>query len=189
VNQYVFVHPLGVCESPNVGEGSRIWAFAHVLPGAVIGRQANICDYCFVENDVVLGEGVTVKTHVSLWDGLHVEDNVFIGPSAVFANDKHPRSKRYKSPLRTFLRRGCSIGAGAVILPGIEIGHHAMVGAGAVVTKDVPPFTLVVGNPALPKGLVCVCGTLLEGPPGARRCPQGGWQGGEPSEGMKCPVV
>lgn len=189
MNQDVYVHPLGVCESLKVGEGSRIWAFAHVLPGAVIGRQANICDHCFVENDVVLGDGVTVKTHVSLWDGLRVEDHVFIGPSAVFANDKHPRSKRYKPSLRTVLRRGCSIGAGAVILPGIVIGHHAMVGAGAVVTKDVPPFTLVLGNPAVPKGLVCVCGAVLEGAPGAWRCPQGGWQGSQPSEGMQCPTV
>ena len=185
----VYVHSLGLCESQHVGEGTRIWAFAHVLPGAVIGRHVNICDHCFVENDVVLGDEVTVKCHVALWDGLRVEGNVFIGPSAVFANDKHPRSRRHVPPLRTFLRGGCSIGAGAVILPGVEVGPHAMVAAGAVVTRNVPSFALVVGNPATVRGLVCLCGAPLEGKPGSWRCSKGDWEGAEPSGSMRCSLA
>lgn len=180
------VHPQGICESSNVGERSRIWAFAHVLPGAVIGREANICDYCFIENDVVLGDHVTVKCHVALWDGLRVEDGVFIGPSAVFANDKYPRSKRRVDFLPTVLRRGCSIGAGAVILPGVEVGEYAMVAAGAVVTRNVPPFTLTAGNPARPRGLVCVCGAPLLGEHNFFRCSKGDWQGEYPTQDIRC---
>jgi acetyltransferase-like isoleucine patch superfamily enzyme len=154
-----------------------------------MGRKANICDHCFVENDVVLGDEVTVKCHVALWDGLRVEDKVFIGPSAVFANDKHPRSWRHVTALRTQLRQGCSIGAGAVILPGVEVGAYAMVAAGAVVTKDVPPFSLVVGNPAAVRGLVCVCGAPLVGQPGSWLCSKGDWEGVEPSEYMQCALA
>jgi len=170
----------------NVGQGSRIWAFAHVLPGAVIGRDANICDYVFLENDVVLGDRVTVKCHVAVWDGLRVGDDVFIGPGVCFTNDKSPRSKRHKPALRTTIGRGASLGAGAVILPGLTVGEYAMVGAGAVVTRDVPPFTLVTGNPARPRGLVCVCGRALAREGELLRCAGGGWSGQAPSPAMEC---
>ena len=144
-----FVHAAGLCESDEIGAGTRVWAFAHVLPGAKIGKNCNICDHVFVENDVVVGDNVTVKCGVQLWDGLRVADDVFIGPNATFANDKYPRSKRYPEAfLNTIVEKGASIGANATILPGLRIGVGAMVGAGAVVTKDVPDHTLVVGNPA-----------------------------------------
>ena len=144
-----FVHPNALCETAAVGAGTRIWAFAHILSGAKLGRDCNICDGVFVENDVVVGDRVTVKCGVQLWDGITVEDDVFVGPNATFTNDRFPRSKVYpKSFLRTVLRRGASIGANATLLPGIEVGIGAMVGAGAVVTRSVPPNAIVVGNPA-----------------------------------------
>lgn len=144
-----FVHPQALCESRSIGEDTRIWAFAHVLPGAVIGRDCNICDHVFIENDVVVGDRVTIKSGVQLWDGLRVADDVFIGPNATFSNDKFPRSKHHQSaPLQTHIAAGASIGAGATILPGLRIGTGAMVGAGAVVTHDVPARTIVSGNPA-----------------------------------------
>ncbi len=150
-----FVHPQGICESTQVGEGSRVWAFAHVLPGAVIGSDCNICDHVFVENDVVVGDRVTVKCGVQLWDGLRIGDDVFIGPNVTFTNDRFPRSKQYPEEfLRTVVASGASIGGGAVILPGVRIGRGAMVGAGAVVTKDVPANAVVIGNPARIRGYV-----------------------------------
>ncbi len=150
-----FLHPQGICESASIGPGTRIWAFAHVLPGAAIGANCNICDHVFIENDVVVGNRVTVKCGVQLWDGLRVADDVFIGPNATFTNDKHPRSKQFPSKFAvTTLRRGCSVGANATILPGVTLGEGAMVGAGAVVTKDVPPWAIVTGNPARIVGFV-----------------------------------
>jgi acetyltransferase-like isoleucine patch superfamily enzyme/dTDP-4-dehydrorhamnose 3,5-epimerase-like enzyme len=149
-----FVHPQAICESNTIGTDTRIWAFAHVLPGATIGRDCNICDHVFIENDVVLGDRVTVKSGVQLWDGLRVADDVFIGPNATFSNDKYPRSKQYQPALQTFIGRGASIGAGATILPGLRIGPRAMVGAGSVVTHDVPQRALVSGNPARIVGYV-----------------------------------
>lgn len=149
VTKNFFVHEQAICESMKVGRGSRIWAFAHVLPGAAIGEDCNICDNVFVENDVVMGDRVTVKCGVQLWDGLRVENDVFIGPNATFANDIFPRSKIYPQQfLQTVLRQGCSVGANATILPGVEIGRGAMIGAGAVVTRSVPPNAIAVGNPA-----------------------------------------
>ena len=143
------VHPQGICESGAIGDGTRIWAFAHVLPGARIGSDCNICDGVFIENDVVLGDRVTVKCGVQLWDGLYVEDDVFIGPNASFSNDKYPRSKDHTRPLEvTRIGRGASVGANCTVLPGITIGRSAMVGAGSVVTRDVPPYAIVAGNPA-----------------------------------------
>lgn len=145
----VFIHPNAICETRDVGEGTRIWAFAHVLPKARIGRDVNICDGVFVENDVVVGDRVTVKGGVQLWDGLRLEDDVFIGPNATFTNDPFPRSKVYPSQYAvTRVERGASVGGGAVVLPGVTVGEGAVVGAGAVVTKDVPPHAIVVGNPA-----------------------------------------
>jgi acetyltransferase-like isoleucine patch superfamily enzyme/dTDP-4-dehydrorhamnose 3,5-epimerase-like enzyme len=145
-----FVHPQGLCESVTVGDGTRVWAFAHVLPGARIGADCNICDHVFVENDVVVGDRVTVKCGVQLWDGLRVADDVFIGPNVSFSNDKYPKSKEYASRvlLQTHIGRGASIGGGAAILPGLRIGARAMVGAGSVVTHDVPARAIVSGNPA-----------------------------------------
>lgn len=144
-----FVHEKAICESESVGRGTRIWAFAHVLPHAVIGADCNICDGVFIENDVVIGDRVTIKSGVQLWDGLRVEDDVFIGPNATFTNDRYPRSKAYPEKfLQTVVRNGASIGANATILPGLEICAGAMVGAGAVVTRPVPPNAIAVGNPA-----------------------------------------
>lgn len=150
-----FVHPKALCETSHVGVGTRIWAFVHILPGARLGRDCNICDGVFIENDVVIGDRVTVKCGVQLWDGVTIEDDVFIGPNATFTNDPFPRSKVYpKQFSRTVIRRGASIGANATILPDIEIGAGAMVGAGAVVTHTVPPNAIVVGNPARITGYV-----------------------------------
>ncbi len=144
-----FKHAKALVESKAIGARTRIWAFTHILKGARLGKDCNICDHVFIENDVVLGDRVTVKCGVQLWDGLRVEDDVFIGPNATFTNDPHPRSKRHLSryPV-TRLEKGCSIGANATLLPGITIGRGAMVGAGAVVTRDVRARTLVTGSPA-----------------------------------------
>jgi len=151
----LFVHPQGICESKQVGEGTRVWAFAHVLPGAVIGRDCNICDHVFVENDVVIGDRVTVKCGVQVWDGVELGDDVFVGPNVTFTNDPFPRSKQYPEHFaRTVVAPGASLGGGSVILPGVRIGRGAMVGAGAVVTKDVPANAIVVGNPARIRGYV-----------------------------------
>jgi UDP-2-acetamido-3-amino-2,3-dideoxy-glucuronate N-acetyltransferase len=144
-----FVHPNGLNESSDVGEGTRIWAFAHVLPGARIGRNCNICDHVFIEGDVTIGDNVTIKCGVQLWSGLRVGNGVFIGPNATFTNDPFPRSKRHLEAFpQTTLEDGCSIGANVTILPGLTIGRNAMVGAGSVVTQSVPPFAIVKGNPA-----------------------------------------
>jgi len=145
----VFVHPQALCESSQVGADTRVWAFAHVLPDAVIGTGCNICDGVFIENDVVVGDRVTVKCGVQLWDGIRIGDDVFIGPNATFTNDPFPRSRQRPDAFAvTLVEAGASIGANATILPGIRIGQHAMVGAGSVVTKDVPPNAKVAGNPA-----------------------------------------
>lgn len=158
-----FKHKTALVESTNIGKDSRIWAFTHILPGATIGESANICDFCFIENDVVIGNDVTVKCGVYLWDGISVEDNVMIGPSAVFTNDRYHRSKNTNYKLeKTVLKKGCSIGANATVIAGVTIGEHALVGAGAVVTHDVPNFALVYGNPATLRGFVCVCARKLE---------------------------
>jgi acetyltransferase-like isoleucine patch superfamily enzyme/dTDP-4-dehydrorhamnose 3,5-epimerase-like enzyme len=143
------VHPQALCESRKVGARTRIWAFAHILPGARIGADCNICDHTFIENDVVVGDRVTVKCGVQLWDGVRIEDDVFIGPNVTFSNDHFPRSrKKPKTFLTTVVKQGASIGANATILPGLTIGRGAMVGAGAVIVESVPPYAVVAGNPA-----------------------------------------
>lgn len=145
----VFVHPLADCLSTKIGAGTKVWQFTVVLPGAVIGRNCNINSHCFIENDVVMADNVTVKCGVYLWDGMRIESDVFIGPNATFTNDRFPRSKRYPAKfLPTHIKRGASVGAGAVILPGITIGENALIGAGAVVTKDVPSQSVVYGSSA-----------------------------------------
>lgn len=150
-----FKHAAALVESEHIGEGTRIWAFSHVLPGATIGSNCNICDHVFIENDVIIGDNVTVKCGVQVWDGVRLEDNVFVGPNATFTNDNFPRSKQYPERfLNITVCQGASIGANATILPGLVIGRNAMVGAGAVVTRDVPPNAIVVGNPATIKGYV-----------------------------------
>src|SRR5260370_272118 len=142
-----FQHPLAVVESSSIGENTRIWAFAHVLPGARIGRDCNICDHTFIENDVIVGDRGTVKCGVQLWDGLDVGDDVFIGPNATFTNDRFPRSSRHlEKPLRTCIRKGASVGANATVLPGLTIGENSMIGAGAVVTRNIPANAIVTGN-------------------------------------------
>ncbi len=143
-----FIHERAICESDTIGPGTRIWAFAHVMPGARIGADCNVCDHTYVEGDVIGGDRVTIKSGVYLWDGLRVEDDVFLGPMATFTNDRFPRSKQHFVYPVTTVRRGASIGAGAIILPGITVGTRAMVGAGAVVIQDVPDYAVVVGNPA-----------------------------------------
>lgn len=144
-----FRHPSAIVESTRIGARTRVWAFAHILPDAVIGEDCNICDHVFIENDVIVGNRVTVKCGVQLWDGVRLEDDVFVGPNATFTNDPFPRSRqRLEKFAQTVVRHGASIGANATILSGLTIGGGAMVGAGAVVTHDVPANAVVAGNPA-----------------------------------------
>lgn len=158
----ILIHPTALVATNKIGDGTRIWAFCNVLEGAAIGRNCNICDRCFIEGDVVLGDRVTVKCGVSLYDGLRLEDEVFVGPDVSFSNDPRPRSGVPLSPHpMTVIRTGASLGASSVILPGLTVGRFALVGAGSVVTRDVPDFALVYGNPARRKGSVCRCGTTL----------------------------
>ena len=137
------IHSLSDVQSKNIGEHTNIWQFCVVLPGAVIGDYCNICSHCFIENKVIVGNHVTVKCGVQLWDGIVIEDDVFIGPNVTFCNDKHPKSgnKDYKMEGVT-VKKGASIGAGSVILPGVTIGEGAMIAAGSVVVKDVPAGSL-----------------------------------------------
>jgi acetyltransferase-like isoleucine patch superfamily enzyme len=145
----MFIHPSSDVQSKHIGEGTHVWQYVVILPGAVIGRDGNICSHCFIENNVVIGDRVTVKCGVQLWDGITLEDDVFVGPNATFTNDLTPRSRNTASKLLpTLVKKGASIGANVTILPGLTIGEGAIVGAGTVVTKDVPPRTLVIGNPA-----------------------------------------
>ncbi len=167
MSEAVFVHPKGLCESGQIGAGSRIWAFAHVMKGAVAGADCNIGEGAFVEGGAVLGDRVTVKNGVYIWDGMTIEDEVFLGPGCVLTNRNRPRSRQGqegpKEPWDPILiRAGASIGAGAILVCPLVVGRYALVGAGAVVTKDVPDHGLVVGNPARLKGWVCECGAELD---------------------------
>lgn len=150
-----FRHPQALCESDKIGPRTRVWAFAHVLPGARIGSDCNICDGVFVENDVIVGDRTTIKCGVQLWDGVRLGNDVFVGPNATFTNDVFPRSRvQPPSFAETVVEDGASIGANATILPGVHIGSGAMIGAGTVVTRSVPPNAVVVGNPGRIKGYV-----------------------------------
>lgn len=143
------IHHLSDVQSESIGKDTTIWQYCVVLPDAKIGNNCNICSHCFIENNVVIGDRVTIKNGVFLWDGLRIEDDVFIGPGVVFSNDRYPRSKNRQARLeKIWIRRGASIGANATILPGVEIGENAMIGAGSVVTRDVPENAIVKGNPA-----------------------------------------
>jgi UDP-2-acetamido-3-amino-2,3-dideoxy-glucuronate N-acetyltransferase len=145
----IFIHPLSDVQSVIIGEDTRVWQFCVILPKAQIGARCNICANVFIENDVIIGNDVTIKNGVTLLDGIRLEDNVFIGPNVSFTNDRLPRSKKFPDQfLQTVIKAGASIGANATILPGITIGENAMVGAGTVVVKSVPPNCTVVGNPS-----------------------------------------
>lgn len=160
----VFVHPQALCESETVGEGTRIWAFAHVMKGSVLGAGCNICDHAFVESGAKLGDRVTVKNAVLIWDGIVIEDEVFLGPGACFTNVLNPRAahKRAADEFKpTLVRRGATVGANATIICGVTLHEHAFVAAGAVVNRDVPPHALVAGNPARLIGHMCERGERL----------------------------
>lgn len=144
-----FIHPLSDVQCDKIGAGTRIWQYVVILPGADIGERVNICSHCFIENDVVIGSGATIKSGVQLWDGLRIERDAFIGPNVTFTNDLYPRSGNTAFEcLRTYVRQGASIGGGSTILPGVTVGARSIVGAGSVVTKDVPADVVVAGNPA-----------------------------------------
>jgi UDP-2-acetamido-3-amino-2,3-dideoxy-glucuronate N-acetyltransferase len=182
----IFVHPHALCDSDQIGAGTQIWAFAHIMKGAVVGRDCNIGDHSFIEAGARIGDRVTVKNQAMVWDGVEIEDDVFIGPGVSFTNDAFPRSPRTKLPavaaryrsrarwlLRTRVGHGASIGARCVILAGVQIGAYAMVAAGAVVTRDVAVHALVAGTPARGVGWVCRCGARLrQVRTGSWRCPQ-----------------
>jgi len=176
-----YFHPAALVESDQIGSGTRVWAFAHVMAGARIGRNCNVGDHAFVETGAVVGDNVTLKNNVCVWLGVTLEDDVFVGPNASFTNDRHPRSPRmpqvrgrYERPegwlLPTVVERGVSIGANATILPGLRLGRYSMIGAGAVVTADVPPFALVVGSAARQIADLCRCGHKLTGDYRSAKC-------------------
>ena len=145
-----FIHTLADVQTDNIGEDTKVWQFVVILKDAKIGSNCNINSHCFIENDVVIGNNVTVKCGVYLWDGMRIENNVFIGPNVTFVNDKYPRSKKYPSKFqKTLIKKGASIGAGAIILGGLTIGENSLIGAGSVVTKNIPDNTLWYGNPAV----------------------------------------
>jgi acetyltransferase-like isoleucine patch superfamily enzyme len=168
----IFIHPTAIVESDRIGKGTRIWAFTHVMKEVEIGETCNIGEHCFLESGVIVGDHSTIKNGNMLWEGVILEEGVFLGPQVCFTNDMYPRSprlpqagKRYENRdwlLSTRLEQGASIGAGAVLLPGLTISTFAMVGAGAVVTSDVPAHALVTGNPARIKKWVCCCGHPLD---------------------------
>lgn len=169
------IHPAALVESHTIGAGTRIWAFVHIQDGATIGCNCNIGDHSFVETGVSIGNNVTIKNHVCIWDGVSIADDAFIGPHVVFTNDRCPRSPRMDAAATRYVHRenwlchtavetGCSIGANATILPGLRLGQYSMIAAGSTVTRDVPAYTLVMGNPARPAGRVCRCGARVADP-------------------------
>lgn len=168
----VTCHPTSLCESNRIGEGTRVWAYAHIMNGATIGRDCNICDHVFIESGVTIGHRATIKNRVLLFSGVTIADDVFVGPGVIFTNDRYPRSPRMAAAATRYAETdnwleqihvsdGASIGAGAIIQCGVTIGQFATIGAGAVVTRDVAPHALVVGTPARRVGWVCVCGITL----------------------------
>lgn len=161
----IFKHPKAlVAPGAKVGEGTRIWAFTNIQKGAVIGRQCNICDGCFIEKGTRIGNNVTLKNGVNLFEGITLEDDVFCGSNTTFINDRYPRSHREDawSLERTTVRKGATLGSNSTILCGVTIGEYALVAAGSVVTRDIPPYVIVAGNPGRPCGYVCRCGRKLD---------------------------
>jgi len=164
------IHPASDIQSKNIGAGTFIWQYTVVLFGATVGNNCNINSHCFIENDVIIGDRVTIKCGVYVWDGITIEDNAFIGPNVTFINDKYPRSKQSFDLLRTVVKRGASVGGNSTLLPGITIGEYALIGAGSVVTKNIPNNTVWVGNPARQKAYVCNCGQKLDKTLHCRQC-------------------
>jgi len=169
----VYVHSKALVESTSIGPGTRIWAFAHVMNGAEIGSGCNICDHTFIESNAKLGNNVTIKNGVAVWDGVVIEDNVFLGPNVVLTNDPNPRAE-IKKPreqwLPTLIRKGATVGANATVLCGITVGSYAFVAAGAVVTRNVPDYALIVGVPGKIVGWMCRCAKQLEITQGKAKC-------------------
>ena len=156
------IHPTSDVQTKNIGDATMVWQSSIILPGARIGDNCNINAFCFVENDVVIGDYVTVKCGVFIWDGITIEDNVHLGPNVTFTNDLYPRSKHNFEVSRTVVKQGASVGANATIIAGVTIGEYSLIGAGSVVTKSIPNNTLWMGNPARQKGFVCNCGHKLD---------------------------
>jgi len=165
-----FKHPLAVVESHDVGAGTRVWAWTHVMKGAKVGSDCNIGEHCFFESGSSVGDRVTVKNGICIWELVTVEDDAFLGPNMIFTNDPNPRSGFRRPLVPTLVRKGATIGAGAIIICGITLGRYCSVGAGAVVTKDVPDYALVYGNPARQHGWVCRCGIKLNFAEAKARC-------------------
>lgn len=161
MNRDFFVHPQAIVETADIGSGTRIWAFSHVMKNVRLGADCNVGEHCYLESGVVIGNDVVIKNGVAVWVGVTVEDRAFLGPNCVFTNDIYPRSKVVNARVQTIVREGASIGANATILCGHEIGRYSLIGAGSVVTHDVPDFALVTGNPAQLRGYVCRCGEKL----------------------------
>lgn len=172
-----FVHPLAIVdEGAQIGAGTRVWAGAHIMPGARVGRDCNVGENCFIEGGVTVGDGVTVKNNVALYSGAEIEDGVFLGPSCVFTNVVNPRAfvSRKSEFKKTAVRQGASIGANATLVCGVTVGRFALIGAGAVVSKDVPAYALAYGCPARVRGWVCRCGAKLDFRDGQAVCPECG---------------
>ena len=179
-----FIHPAAIVEGNDIGAGTRVWAFTHILGGARIGAECNIGDHCYIESSVTIGDGVTIKNGVSVWDGVTLEDGVFVGPAVVFTNDRRPRSARQAEVahgyatddwlLHTIVRRGATLGAGAIVLPGLTVAEFAFVAAGSLVTKDVPAYGLVRGAPARLAAWVCRCGSEIDFDRGEAECTECG---------------
>lgn len=170
---HVRIHPFALVESSQIGAGTRVWAFAHIMKGAVIGENCNICDHVFIETGAHVGNRVTIKNNVLIWQGVVIGDDVFLGPNVVFTNDPDPRAPFKKRPsqlIGTEVGRGASIGANSTILCGIRIGEWAFIGAGSTVTKSVPAYALVYGNPARRVGWVCECAARLSDDLACPRC-------------------
>jgi len=169
----VCIHADALVETPTIGCGTRVWRNAHIMPGAVVGSNCNIGENCYIEGHVKIGSGVTIKNNVAIWDNIILEDAVFVGPAAVFTNDLRPRAFNKKTAsdlLATRIKKGATIGANATIVCGITIHEYAFIGAGSVVTKDVPPYTMVFGNPAQVKGLMCRCSEIFTSRHGKYHC-------------------
>ena len=157
-----FIHPAAIVDTKDIGNGTRIWAFVHVLNNVSIGENCNICDHCFLESGVTIGNNVTIKSGIYIWEGVEVQDDVFLGPNVTFTNDIWPRSKNYKPAEKIIIQKGASIGANFTILGGVTIGEYSMSGIGSVITKDIKPYSLVYGNPAKHAGWIDEKGNKLK---------------------------